>query len=276
LKNIEFYKVHQKDTRRIRAGKMLNKKKIYIDLKESKLQVFFAVLAFIEKNNDEYIYLCDESNKLILEECLKNCKFQMLDKGNSIHHYEVIKVEIDHSLPNTTLKGYFEAPLIFPKCINDIFFLPFEKKIDKIYFRGLFTYVRLIEMSKLLIQLSEYKAFFKMIFNVLMFRFEFVVSSGKVFMKFTKRGRVSNFKYIDVEYFKEMSRYKYVFCPSGDFIWTYRFYEAIQVGSLPLCLKNVKLYNEFNYLNFTSFSFINDSKTIKYNLLLFKKKFQLN
>lgn len=255
---------------------MINKKKIYINSKDSKLQVFYAVLAFIEKNKDEYIYLCDESNKLILEECHKTCKFQLLYKSNSIDHYEVIDVEIDHGLPNTILKGYFNAPLIFPKCINECFFLHFEKKIDKIYFRGLFTYKRLIEISLLLIKLSEYKALSKMIFNVLIFRFQFVVSSGKVFIKFTKRGRVSTYKYIDVDYFTEMSRYKYVFCPSGDFIWTYRFYEAIQVGSLPLCLKNVNLYDEFNYLNLVSFSVINDTKMIKYNLSLFKKKFQLN
>jgi len=255
---------------------MNQKEYLYINTSDNKLQVFFAMLAYIEVYSDEYIYIYDEHNKQLLVECLKFIDFKMERKSGLSVEYQTVSIDINHSSPQTSISEQTVAPIVFPKIISDKFHLPFDKKINKIYFRGLLTKKRLIETMILFLNIIDLRAIFILCKNILKGRRDFIIDTKKIFINFSKRGRQIQFKYLDVDYYEEMSRYKYVFCPVGDFIWTYRFFEAIQVGSMPLSKHYTDSYASFHYLNRLP-DFTKDfSEMTHKNISLLKEKFHLH
>lgn len=44
----------------------------------------------------------------------------------------------------------------------------------------------------------------------------------------------------DTEYYDILSQSKFVICPSGDFIWSYRFFEAIE-HNYALCVDRITI-----------------------------------
>lgn len=59
------------------------------------------------------------------------------------------------------------------------------------------------------------------------------------------RGRRFPIKAWDREYYGLLCRSKFVMCPDGDFIWTYRFFEAIMCGAIPIIESQCDLYRGF-------------------------------
>lgn len=76
-------------------------------------------------------------------------------------------------------------------------------------------------------------------------------------------------------YWDEMINAEFVLCPDGDFVWTYRFFEAIMCGSIPIIQNTCDLYKGFCYLTKDDKKTYN-AKDAKYNLELLKDKFTLN
>ncbi len=60
-------------------------------------------------------------------------------------------------------------------------------------------------------------------------------------------GREFPFKSLDLDYYETLSRSQFVLCPNGDFIWTYRFFEAIMCGAIPLIEEKCDSYDGFRY-----------------------------
>jgi len=227
---------------------MTNKKKLtYVAYNTNVLQVFFATLAFIEKNNNQRIFLYDEKNMEIINECEKHFNFDKKKKEENITEFETIKIEISHESPSTLITNYHSAALIFPRKIYLEFYKDFVNKIDKIYFRGLLTKKRMLEIYSLFWALGDKKAIIAFSINLIKNKRDFVIDTDKIHINFTKRGRQKTFKYLDENYYKEMANYKYIFCPPGDFIWTYRFFEAIQLGCIPISKHAAKDYSKFYY-----------------------------
>lgn len=223
------------------------KKQIYITYQRNVLQSFFAMMAIVEKEAQDTVFLISDSNRALLEECAKKHPIKFKEKSSS-DDFKSMHIEISHSEPTTKIFDCFSAPLIFPKLIRDKFNTPINSKIDKIYFRGKWTLSRAIDMFKLAWNLNEFKALFSLLLKALIFRHSYTIETSKLFIIFTKRGRTAAFKYIDEDYFTEMSKYKYVYCSPGDYIWTYRFYETMQVGSIPIALASSKYYHPFSYI----------------------------
>jgi len=63
----------------------------------------------------------------------------------------------------------------------------------------------------------------------------------------SNRGRVFPAKVWDDGYFDTLARSQFVLCPDGDFIWTYRFFEAILCGAIPIIEHTCSLYERFEY-----------------------------
>lgn len=63
------------------------------------------------------------------------------------------------------------------------------------------------------------------------------------------RGRDKTTKGFDESYFKEMSKAKFVLCPNGDFIWTYRFFEAVLFKAIPVIEDDCTLYSGYKFYN---------------------------
>lgn len=62
-----------------------------------------------------------------------------------------------------------------------------------------------------------------------------------------RRGR-DDHKIKDEDYFRMMSRAKFVLCPDGDFIWTYRFFESLIFKAIPIIEHECSLYDGFKFL----------------------------
>ena len=242
----------------------------------NRLQEFFATMAYVEQNPDS-TYVLDDSNHILLSECNKFYKIRTITKTRLPQTYKTIEISVEHSKPETMVTGFLTAPLIFPRVISNNLFRKFSEKDDRIYFRGLLTLRRVIEISSVLMNKKDLYGLVFLAINLILGRRQFTVETKKVYFKFSQRGRQLEHKFLDEAYYEEMSHFKYVFCPQGDFIWTYRFFEAIQVGSMPCLTKTCSLYKDFTYINVKSeLEKTKDYQSkIPVNLNLIKNKFSL-
>jgi hypothetical protein len=63
----------------------------------------------------------------------------------------------------------------------------------------------------------------------------------------TRRGREWPVKAWDDRYFDVLCRSEFVICPNGDYIWTYRFFEATLCGAIPVVEESCGSYAGFEY-----------------------------
>lgn len=162
-------------------------------------------------------------------------------------------LEIDHSKPNTKFLDY-ESSLVFSESFIDYCYNLNKIKEDKIYFRGLITESRDNAIKNLKLKINK----------------ELIIDSNK-------NGRTFPIKSFDEDYFISLSKYKFSFCPDGDFTWSYRFFESIMCGSIPIIENNCLLFEDFYYYKLSD-----DLNNITYNdewcihnLKVLKDKFTL-
>lgn len=94
----------------------------------------------------------------------------------------------------------------------------------------------------------------------------------------TNKGRKFPEKAWDDDYFSTILNSKYVLCPDGDFTWTYRFFESIICGAIPVIENTCSAYEGFNYLTVDQYL---DNKSlskeqIESNFQLLIQKFTLD
>ena len=63
----------------------------------------------------------------------------------------------------------------------------------------------------------------------------------------SRRGRSYPGKAWDDDYFRLLGRSRFVLCPPGDFVWTYRFFEAVLCGAIPVVEQPSDQYDGFAY-----------------------------
>jgi hypothetical protein len=207
----------------------IGKQHFHIKITDTKIQIFLAILAFVEKYQKKYTFSF-EGNKSIQDRVIELYPEIKLSKINE----KIITVEIDHKTPNTRI-GNFNKPLIFPKTI-----LNFQKKYkkNKILFIGLITKKRFIYILKSIYKIDklQFLHLFKLIFTNTIETNTFVIINSS-------KGRDQNFKYWDENYYNLMSTYSYTLCPPGDYEWTYRYYESILLKCIPFGIgHNSKAY----------------------------------
>lgn len=61
----------------------------------------------------------------------------------------------------------------------------------------------------------------------------------------SERGRYFPYKVWDRTYFLSLCESQFVLCPDGDFPWTYRFFEAVLCGAIPVVQTQCSLYRGF-------------------------------
>lgn len=190
-------------------------------------------------------------------------KFEQLEKVFGIKfplQNEVVSlvtdIEIRHkgAIPQTRI-GHLERPLIFPHAMlyhcralwSD------ERPIDYC-FLGLVTKARKKWLSYILRKkVSGFWGWLgKLRLQVILNNFlsKLGVSSGYVLVTATTRGRSFPGKSWDEEYYTYMASSKFVLCPSGDAgcPWTYRFFEAMLCGAIPVVENETPAYKAFYYL----------------------------
>lgn len=170
-------------------------------------------------------------------------------------------VKINHSSPSTKI-GSLSRVLIFPHSITS-----YCKTLWSNNRKYKFTFTGLITKERHYILKNWIKDNLKSsnpripITNQLFFRIKmkllgalciqdfFAKQYGEFFIWSSNRGRVFPQKSWDESYYKILSNSKFVLCPSGDYIWSYRFFESILCGAIPVVEKSCAAYEEFRYKN---------------------------
>ena len=155
---------------------------------------------------------------------------------------------IDHAEPKTEILG-IKRPLFFPKCIIDYLKNNWKEKRNYHYsFQGLITDNRKILLDNWLSN-KDVRVLNSGSLNLILS--SIFSKKEKFLLKSTKRGRNFPEKSWDEDYYKEMLDSKFVLCPEGDFIWSYRFFEAILCGAIPIVNKTCEIYKGFKFKMFS-------------------------
>jgi hypothetical protein len=158
-----------------------------------------------------------------------------------------INIEIDHQTPRTRF-GHVERPLVFPEWIYSSVSTTHSSRAVPCSFEGYPAKRRvkaawsLIEKSgksNLPIQRHIVNLALKVNYIPLRCRILNSVFTAELCrrgwqFRWTSGGRKISNKIYDVSYWQMLQESKTVYCPAGDFGWTYRFYEAILAGAIPI------------------------------------------
>ncbi len=113
------------------------------------------------------------------------------------------KIEIDHLNGKTIINGKSYG-IVFPRSLIIYCKSLWEKRVDEFYFKGVIT---------------KNRKWIKQYDNV----YE------------SNRGRNKDLKYsLDKEYYESLGRTKFALTPTGDCPWSYRMFEAIMCGAIPV------------------------------------------
>ena len=133
-------------------------------------------------------------------------------------------VHLDHATPLTAV-GSIERHLIFPHAIATRCRSLWRDRDIDVFFAGQATPVREAAIRRW----AE-------------------LSGGDLsHVHFSSRGRVWPAKAWDQDYYSTLGRSAFTLCPDGDFIWTYRFFEAALCGSIPVIQNKSVHYDGFVY-----------------------------
>jgi hypothetical protein len=150
------------------------------------------------------------------------------------------KVDVVHAeIPKTIIDGV-EYTLVFPKFLFDF---GYYKKCYTVTFEGVIT---------------EKRARF---FNIFLAQYGQVKNS---FIRYSGNGRDKKKKVFDKAYFETLGQSQFVLCPDGDFVWSYRFFEAIICNAIPIVENDSPLYEGYKYYKLGD-TFIYDEKMVKHN-----------
>lgn len=187
--------------------------------------------------------------------------FEMtFDTGSGNGHKIEDVIQINHTLPTTSV-GSVTKPLIFPKVI----FGNLKKKWpdSRAYeysFAGLMTEERRQAIGNWL-ELSGFeshglhrrKSFFSKVENrlsaILKLDRSRIRQIKHLYLWSSRRGRTFPGKSWDQEYYDFLLNSKFALCPSGVYVWTYRFFESIMCGAIPIVEETCPSYDGFIFYN---------------------------
>tara|TARA_R100000306_G_scaffold43425_2_gene41853 strand:- start:2291 stop:3118 length:828 start_codon:yes stop_codon:yes gene_type:complete len=193
-------------------------------------------------------------------------KFSLLQKKFNmdikIGYFEGIKFSdicvIDHSTPKTKIFN-IERTLIFPKSITNYLKNEWLQEKEIMFsFVGSINYKRKKRIEHWLTSnfnkkytLSNESTLYKKTLRKLKYYLRLDYTSkknyGDLLLWSSSKGRKFPIKAWDSDYFNILLNSKFVLCPSGDFIWTYRFFEAILCGSIPIIEEYCDAYSGFRF-----------------------------
>lgn len=252
---------------------------VYIDYKIKKIQELRAIQAISECGVTITIPIKQKSKFLLLKEKFK-MQFQISKNNDGIKLSELLT--INHEAPETTIIS-IKKPLIFPVAITD--YCKTLWKDDRQYtytFAGLITKNRhdLIRdwvsnnITKDKFSLPVTDSFFNKkrskFFNF--FNIDSTVSKtiGNLIIWSSNRGRKFPIKAWDDAYFNVLGDSQFVLCPSGVCVWSYRFFESILCGAIPVVESNCEAYEGFRFKFMTddASTFVWSKEDAEYNYKL--------
>lgn len=220
-------------------------------------------------------FVVAESNRSKFLNLQNMSDIRFADKNDDLLFID--SIHISHEKPSISLLG-IEKPLIFPINFINYLKLKWGKRENEYFFSGLLTSSRQKTIEHWLgeqninynkVELLKLKFCQKLPLSI---RSRFLKKINCIFgdlvLSDSIRGRAFPYKSLDMDYYNEMLNSKFVLCPNGDFIWTYRFFEAILCGAIPIVEDECELYSGFKFykMNQNKSEYIWDKDIIEFNL----------
>lgn len=190
-----------------------------------------------------------------------NISYKINNNHKGINFNDLVK--INHSVPETNI-GNIKKPIIFPKAITTHLKENWiDNKTIDYSFTGLLTLKRKNVLEEWIRKNQNLN------YSIDTDK-EYSINIGNLYLSSSKNGRSFPKKSWDTEYYDILLKSKFVICPSGDFIWSYRFFEAILCGAIPIIEENCEAYNGFK------FYYMDDTiKDLNYSKDIIKHNYQL-
>jgi hypothetical protein len=236
--------------------------KFGINTKLNTIQAIRVICAILE--SDFTFYLPVEYREIFIH----LLKYFPINVHFGISNLPILdSIYIDHKSPLTSINN-LKRPLIFPNNMFDYcrFNWNQNRNID-FFISGLLTKSRLDIISKWLSKHSDQsskKVNFDLslikLKNLLVLKYSNLRRKGffiehritfnnSMRLCFTPStiGRYFPKKAWDDKYFRELTKSKFVLCPNGDYIWTYRFFESMICGAIPIIEQYTNIYYGFHF-----------------------------
>ncbi len=247
-------------------------KKITFDLTYEYLQEIRMAQAVMESE----FTLCIQPWQDIRLQKLKDhftCNYELIQEEDTVIKLTDILIAHKTVTPETRI-GNLSRPLILPhaKLAYCKTLWP-EKRKYKYAFIGKLTKARKIWMQSFLS--SKIKGFMGLTGKVLIdYRVFSVLSKAfwnldRLLLTDSRRGRVFPGKAWDDEYFQLQAQAEFIICPSGDVgcPWTYRFFEAMLCGAIPIVQSVSPCYAPFKFYTADQKpeEYVYDKKMVEHN-----------
>ncbi len=232
-------------------------KSISIDIDINLIQSIRMIHALSESEFTISLPLREQKKLLPLSERF-NIPFTDTDE-NGLKFSQIVKTDHFSNDPNSVI-GSIHRPLIFPQqLVKFCKSLWHEKRVNRYTFTGLLTgsrknlleqwMVRNIKQGKIGLHTDEslISKVKKRIFRAFNLDNTTTLKIGDLTIWSSTRGRQFPLKSWDENYYLIMSNSEFVLCPSGDFVWTYRFFEAILCGAIPIVEEVCNSYSGFRF-----------------------------
>jgi hypothetical protein len=233
-------------------------KKIYISWQVNLIQQVRLIHALAESNYDVTVSAAelDKFAELVR-------KFDIKLHHSGTDQCDVTEdLRMSHQEPATSV-GRIERPLIFPHgAIEECRRIWSLERMTQVGFSGLITSKR----AKLITDwihlntkvknpsLPNPNSFSNRAINkvkrTLGIPTGFKRQIGPLLLSHSSRGREFPIKAWDQEYFESLGDTQFTLCPSGDCVWSYRFFEAMLCGSIPIVEGTCPLYEGFKFYSF--------------------------
>jgi hypothetical protein len=260
---------------------------VYVDFKIKKIQELRAIQSISESG---VVVLIPKKQlvKFILLKEKFNMNFQISNEKKGVPLSKLLS--INHEIPETHI-GNLLKPLVFPvSIVNYCKSLWVDDRKYKFTFAGLITQSRNelisnwiknnITSEKFELPITDSFINKKKSKILNFFNIDSTVNKkiGDLIIWSSNRGRKFPIKAWDNEYFEVLGMSQFVLCPSGVCIWSYRFFEAILCGAIPIVEKNCEAYEgfRFKYMEDSAATFQWSKEDAEYNYKLCLERICLN
>jgi hypothetical protein len=164
---------------------------------------------------------------------------------------------ISHSKPAVAIGG-IERPLLFPQSIFDFCRKRWPEQRENYYsFAGLVTENRIAVLTGWLTRHFAAQSLRlkgdSSLANLPSLDRKISLESGGRNIEFRSSTRGRNFpiKSWDEEYYLFLLNSNFVLCPDGDYTWTYRFFESVMCGAIPIVQTKCASYKGYQFHSMT-------------------------
>ena len=253
--------------------------RVFIDFKLKRIQDLRAIQA-IDEAGFTIVVTNKQRFKLAFLKEKFNMNFEVAKDSSGIKLSEILF--INHEKPETGIAGLTKN-LIFPiQIVTHCKALWKTERIHAFTFAGLITKSRneLIsnwiksnitkEKFDLPITNSFVNKWRNKVYNFFNLDSSVSKSINNLIIWSSNKGRKFPIKAWDEAYFEVLSNSEFVLCPSGVCVWSYRFFESILCGAIPIIESHCSAYDgfRFKYMTDDAKSFIWSKEDAEHNYIL--------